>query len=209
LLPYDNANLFLNNIDTHDGPLASWTAWVAPRTLKPADAAREVGMSEATLREANRIPAGMLIKSGSTLLVKRSGPDGDDVPEGVADTATIAFAPVAPTLRRISFKVGRKGDSVAAVARRYGTSPAQVAQWNDVGVQSRFKAGETVVVMVPPRKKRTVAAKPSGAKTAAAKPAAGKKAVAKKPTASKKTAAKPAPAKTTASQKSGVSVAKQ
>ncbi len=208
LLPYDNANRFLNHIDTHEGPLASWTAWVAPRTLKPADAAREVGMSEAALREANRIPNGMLIKSGSTLLVQRSGPGSGDVPEGIADTATIAFAPVAPALRRVSFKVGRKGDSVAAVARRYGTSPAQVAQWNDVGVQSRFKAGETVVVMVPQRKKRTVAAKPPGAKTAAAKPSTGKKAVAKKPAASK-TAAKPAPAKAAAAAKSGVNVAKQ
>jgi membrane-bound lytic murein transglycosylase D len=164
-------------------------------------------MSETALREANRIPSGMLIKSGSTLLVQRSG-SGGDVSELVADTATIAFAPAAPALRRVSFKVGRKGDSVAAVARRYGTSAAQVAQWNDVGVQSRFRAGETVVVMVPPRKKRTVAAKPPGAKTAAAKPASGKKAVAKKPTASK-TAAKPAPAKTVAAPRSGISVARQ
>jgi membrane-bound lytic murein transglycosylase D len=208
LLPYDNANRFLNNIDTHEGPLATWTAWVAPRTLKPADAAREVGMSEAALREANRIPNGMLIKSGSTLLVQRSGPGIGDVPEGIADTATIAFAPATPALRRVSFKVGRKGDSVVAVARRYGTSPAQVAQWNDVGVQSRFKAGETVVVMVPPRKKRTVAAKPPGAKTAAAKSSAGKKAVAKKPSTSK-TAAKPAPAKAATGPKSGVNVARQ
>jgi membrane-bound lytic murein transglycosylase D len=189
LLPYDNANRFLQNIDTHRGALASWTAWVAPRTLKPADAAREVGMSEAALRDANRIPSGMLIKSGSTLLVQRSGVGGADVPEGLADSATIAFAPAAPALRRVSFKVGRKGDSVTAVARRYGTSPSQVAQWNDVGVQSRFKAGETVVVMMPQRKKHT----------AAARPAAGKNAVAKKPTA----------AKTAAAQRSGVKVAKQ
>jgi membrane-bound lytic murein transglycosylase D len=202
LLPYDNANRFLRNIDTHNGALASWTAWVAPRTLKPADAAREVGMSEAALREANRIPAGMLIKSGSTLLVQRSGAGGADVPERLADSATIAFAPAAPALQRVSFKVGRKGDSVAAVARRYGTSPAQVAQWNDVGVKSRFKAGETVVVMVAPRKSRT----------AAAKPAAGKTTVAKKPSAPKtaaKTASRPAPATAATAQRNGVRVAKQ
>jgi len=121
----------------------------------------------------------------------------------VADTASIAFAPAAPALRRVSFKVGSKGDSVKAVARRYGTSPAQVAQWNDVGVQSRFKAGETVVVMVPPRKKRNVAAKPTTTKTAAAKPAAGKKTAATKSTPSK-TAAKPAPVKVAAGQRSSV-----
>ena len=50
LLPYDHANRFLRELDHHSGPLASWTAWVAPRTLKPADAARLIGMSEARLR---------------------------------------------------------------------------------------------------------------------------------------------------------------
>jgi membrane-bound lytic murein transglycosylase D len=175
LLPYDNANQFLHNIDRHQGPLASWTAWVVPRTLKPADAAREVGMTEAALREANRIPKGMLVKGGSTLLVQRSGAVAADVPERVADGASIAFAPAQPALRRVSFKVGKKGDSVAAVARRYRTTPAQVAQWNDVGVGSRFKAGETVVVMVPPRKKRAVAAqRPASAKATAGAKAAPK-----------------------------------
>ena len=28
----------------HRGPLATWTAWVAPKTLKPAEAARLVGL---------------------------------------------------------------------------------------------------------------------------------------------------------------------
>jgi len=181
LLPYDNANQFVRSIDSHSGPLASWTAWVAPRTLKTADAAREVGMAEAQLREANRIPPGMLVKRGSTLLVLRAGHSTVDVPEGVADGAMIAFASATAPLRRISFKAGRKGDSVDAVARRYGTSPAQVAQWNDVGVKSRFKAGESVVVMVAPRSKRVASARPTGIA---------------KPGASKATAAKPAAAKT-------------
>ena len=30
--------------------LASWTAWVAPAAMKPADAAKRVGMTEAELR---------------------------------------------------------------------------------------------------------------------------------------------------------------
>ena len=56
LLPYDNANLFVRNFSGHRGPLASWTAWVAPTTLRPADAAKRVGMTEAQLREVNRHP---------------------------------------------------------------------------------------------------------------------------------------------------------
>ncbi|MEN9626887.1 MAG: hypothetical protein RJA10_113, partial [Pseudomonadota bacterium] len=77
LLPYDNANRFVRGLDAHQGPLASWTAWVAPRTLKPAEAARHVGMSEEELRSVNRIPAHMLVKVGSTLLVPRGAQHAD------------------------------------------------------------------------------------------------------------------------------------
>ena len=57
LLPYDNANRFLHGLAAHRGATASWTAWVVPRTLKPAEAAKEVGISEAALREVGRLLA--------------------------------------------------------------------------------------------------------------------------------------------------------
>jgi membrane-bound lytic murein transglycosylase D len=47
LLTYDAANRFVRELDLLRRPLSSWTAWVAPRTLKPAEAAKAVGMSEA------------------------------------------------------------------------------------------------------------------------------------------------------------------
>lgn len=169
LLPYDNANEFLRRMEAHRGPLATWTAWVAPRTLKPADAAREVGMSEANLREVNRIPARMLVKVGSTLLVPRAAHAMNNVAEHVAENAMIAFAPEPRPLRKVSFKTGRKGDTVAAVARRYKLSPQQVAGWNDVSVNASFKAGQTVVVMLPAQaaaKATRVAAAPAKATAA-------------------------------------------
>lgn len=30
LLPWDNALIFQRNLQSHTGPLASWTAWVVP-----------------------------------------------------------------------------------------------------------------------------------------------------------------------------------
>jgi membrane-bound lytic murein transglycosylase D len=35
------------------------------------------------------------------------------------------------------------------VARRYGVSAEQVAQWNDVSAGALFKAGQTIVVYTP------------------------------------------------------------
>jgi membrane-bound lytic murein transglycosylase D len=159
LLPYDNASIFVNNLARHPGPLASWTAWVAPKTLKAADAARQVGMNEAELRAVNHIPPRMLVKAGSTLLVPRAASRESDVSEHIAHNATMQLAPDAPALRRLVLKAGPKGDSVAAVAKRYGVSTAQVAQWNKVTNIARFAAGARVVVFVPNRKSTTRSAK--------------------------------------------------
>ena len=147
LLPYDNANRFVRELPRHRGPLASWTAWVAPKTLRPADAAKQVGMSEAQLREVNHIPPRMLVKAGSTLLVPRGAHRQADVSSQVADNAMMALAPDAPPLRKLSLRAGRK-DSVASVASRYRVSASQVAQWNSVGAGASFKPGQTIVVFV-------------------------------------------------------------
>jgi len=148
LLPYDNANLFVRNLQNHRGPLASLTAWVVPRTMRPADAAREVGMNEGSLRELNHIPPKMLVKAGSTLLVPRSEQRAQDVSESLADNAMMALAPDVPPLRRINFKAGKR-DTVASVASRYKVTPQQVAQWNRVGTKASFTRGQALTVYVP------------------------------------------------------------
>ena len=147
LLPYDNANHFVRQLPLHRGPLASWTAWVVPKTVRPAEAAKEVGMSEAELREVNRIPPRMLVKAGSTLLVPRGERRQSDVSAEIADNAMMTLAPDAPPLRKVSLKAGRK-DSVAGVAKRYRVSPGQVAEWNSTSAGASFKPGQTVIVYV-------------------------------------------------------------
>ncbi|WP_036251676.1 transglycosylase SLT domain-containing protein, partial [Methylibium sp. T29] len=151
LLPYDNANEFVRALPGYQGPLASWTAWVVPTTMKPADAAKRVGMSEAELREANRIPPRMLVRAGSTLMVPRHPHRHlDDVSERVADNATMLLAPDAPALRRTTVKA-RKNDSVASIAARYRLSAASVADWNKVAAGAHFKTGQAVVLYLPGR----------------------------------------------------------
>ena len=151
LLPYDNAHRFAENLALHRGPMASWTAWVAPHTMQPLAAAKLVGLSEKRLREINRIPPRMLVRKGSTLLVPRSAAVTRDVSEQVANSAVLQLSPQARPARRVTLKAGKSGDSVAAVARRYGLSAAAVARWNGVDTKARFKAGSTIVVMLPPR----------------------------------------------------------
>ena len=150
LLPYDNANRFIHRLAKHQGPLASWTAWPVPRTLKPAEAAKLTGMSEAQLRAINRIPPLMLVKAGSTLLVPRAAHTTHDVAEHVAEHATMTLSPESRPLRRVVFKAGRQGETVASLARRYRVTPARVAEWNQTSPQARFKPGQAIVLMLPP-----------------------------------------------------------
>ena len=168
LLPYDHANRFIRELPLVRGPLASWTAWVAPRTLRPAEAARLVGMPEAQLREVNHIPARMLVKVGSTLLVPRDAHATVDVAEHLAHHAALALTPEGRAQRRMTFKAGKQGDSVAAVAKRYRVSPALVAQWNGVATSARFKPGQAVMVMLaaaPAKATVRTAARGSAAKS--------------------------------------------
>jgi membrane-bound lytic murein transglycosylase D len=152
LLPYDNANRFIVALAAYPGPLASWTAWVAPRTLKAQEAARHVGMTEEELREVNHIPARMMVKAGSTLLVPRSAHHENDVAVQVADTATISLTPEALPQRRLQVKVRKGGETVSALAKRHGMTPAALAAANGVPVATRFKAGQLVTVLLPNRK---------------------------------------------------------
>ena len=153
LLPYDNANQFVRELPLHRGRLASWTAWTAPKTLRPADVAKQVGMSEAHLREVNRIPPRMLVKAGSTLLVPRGEHRLADVSSEIADNAMMTLAPDAPALRRTSLRAGKR-DTVASVAKRYRVSAVQLAQWNNIAPSSSFKPGQAIVVYVAAKGKR-------------------------------------------------------
>jgi len=154
LLPYDNASAFIRKLAEHRTPLASWTAWVVPKTLRPSEVAKQVGMSEAALCDVNRIPPRMLVKAGSTLLVPRSERRSADVTEHVADNAMIQLSPDVPPLRRVVLKAG-KADTVATIARRYRVGAAQVASWNSVSATARFKPGTKIVVYQPKRTSAT------------------------------------------------------
>jgi membrane-bound lytic murein transglycosylase D len=160
LLPYDNANRFVRELPLHRGPLATWTAWQAPKTMKPVEAARAVGMNEEQFREVNRIPARVLIKAGSTLLVPRGNALLADVSSDVADNAAMMLVADGPTLRKTSLKAGHH-DSVASIATRYRVSAAQVAEWNSVSAGAKFAPGQTVIVYVAAKGRKPATAAPT------------------------------------------------
>lgn len=148
LLPWDNAEVFQGNLESYaGGRLASWTVWVAPTTMRPADAAKRVGMSEADFRSVNAIPPKVVIKAGSSLLVPRTDAMKQDVAVTVADNGQLSLAPEV-VLKRSTVRAG-KGESVVSIARKYRVNADQVAQWNKVATSASFKVGQQVVVFLP------------------------------------------------------------
>jgi len=185
LLPWDNAEIFQSNMESYSGGrLATWTVWIAPVTMHPSEAAKRVGMSEAELRQVNAIPAKVVIRAGSSLLVHRPSRMELDVSVKVADNGQLSLAPEV-VLKRTVVRAG-KVDSVRSMARKYKVNPDQLAQWNKVPVSANFKPSQQVVLMLAAsalRGNSKMASKTTSKttmKAAAVKPAK-KLALAKKP----------------------------
>jgi len=193
LLPWDNAVIFQRNLQLHEGPLASWTAWVVPTTMTVAQAAKHVGVSEAELRKANAIPPRMRLRAGSSLIVPRNGKLDRDVPAHVADNGMLSLQPEVTT-RRVVVKA-RKGETVSRLASRYGLSAASVAEWNRLSAGSTLKTGQRVTLHLPQRAKGTTSARSTKAvkpRATSSKTASTKKATIKKSSTAKTPTKKPA-----------------
>ncbi len=150
LLPWDNAERFIRNLAGYSGePLATWTAWIAPVTMNCAQAAKRAGMSEAEFRSVNQIPPRMLIRAGSTLVVRRFAGVETDVTEHIADNGHLSLAPDV-VLKKIMVRAGKK-ETVASLAQRFRVSRQSVAEWNKVEQAAAFKPGQSVMLYLPVR----------------------------------------------------------
>lgn len=145
LLPYDNANAFEQAVSDYTGQLSTWTTYVVHATSTPYQIARKLHLAEATLRDVNDIPPRRLVRAGSTLLVPRPAHDDRDVSKHTVENAVLALAPDVPPGRRQRLIAGPY-DTPRTVARRYGLSPLEVARWNHIAENGRFRPHSIIVV---------------------------------------------------------------
>jgi membrane-bound lytic murein transglycosylase D len=160
LLPWDNAAIFQRNLEAYSGGrLASWTVWLAPTTLKTAEVAKRVGMTEDALRALNNIPPRVVIKAGSSLLVPRTSHLETDVGVHVADNGQMSLGPDI-VLKRTVIKAGKK-DTVASLALRYGINASSLAEWNKTTPAASFKPGQAVTLFLAAAPRALVKNKPA------------------------------------------------
>lgn len=148
LLPFDNAERFQYNLNTYRGGLSTWTAISVDSRERVESLAARLNVDADTLREINRIPKGMRLKAGSTVMIPRTDRHDQDISASLVDTAMLAVEPDVPDARRVVVKAGRK-DTVSSVAHRYGVSVRQVQSWNKLS-GSKLVAGQSLVLMVRP-----------------------------------------------------------
>ncbi|ACC70060.1 transglycosylase SLT domain-containing protein [Paraburkholderia phymatum] len=147
LLPFDNASAFERNLKSYSGSLSSWTTYTVTERSRPAAIAEKIGVDADTLMAVNKIPAGMRLKPGSTIVVPRADDDDEDISADVAESATLAMEPDVPDTRKMLIRVRRK-QSMAVLADRYDVSIGQLKAWNRTR-RDVVMPGQVVVLHVP------------------------------------------------------------
>src|SRR3984957_13004429 len=147
LLPFDNASSFQKNLKSYSGALSSWTTYTVNERATPAVIAQKIGVDADTLMSVNRIPAGMRLKAGSTIVVPRSDDDDEDISADVAESAMLAVEPDVPDTRKMLIRV-RRAQTMSTFADRYNVSVGQVKGWNRTHRDS-VMPGQLIVLHVP------------------------------------------------------------
>jgi membrane-bound lytic murein transglycosylase D len=147
LLPFDNASAFERNLKGYSGSLSSWTTYTVTERSTPAAIAQKIGVEPDTLMEVNKIPVGMRLKPGSTIVVPRGGDDDEDISADVAESAVLAMEPDVPDTRKMLIRV-RRNQPMAALAVRYDVSVGQLKAWNRTH-RDQVTRGQVIVLHVP------------------------------------------------------------
>ena len=119
LLPFGHAELFQENLKNYNEPLSTWTAVSVSATESADQLAKRLGVSAAVLREVNAIPPGMRVRAGSTVLIPKPSTKLTDVPEHLAENATLKLVKPAPV---------KKTATAGTAAKKSDPTPAKKAQ---------------------------------------------------------------------------------
>jgi len=181
LLPADRADTFRSNLAAFEAtgqPLASWTAHVLKPGETLAQVAKKADISEAKLREANRIPPRYRLAPGSIVLVPRDETMEDDIAARHV-SASFALVPESANMRQITYKV-RPGETLHSVARRWNVQPDEITAWNNLRSPNLFRGQRlTLTVARAPATKRAARGVVRPTATRAAAKSAGKPTTAK------------------------------
>jgi membrane-bound lytic murein transglycosylase D len=158
LLPYDKAELFAAKLELTDQPMVTWQAYRTRPGETLAQVAARFNLPLETLRTVNGLGARSAVPAGHALLVPSQAPSDATA----ATLQNVVFTAVPTASRTVYHKVG-KGESLAAIASRYGVSQQDIRSWNH-GIGNTLVAGQKLRIVSDTG---ASASRPSRKKTAA------------------------------------------
>jgi membrane-bound lytic murein transglycosylase D len=188
LLPIDRAELFAAKLELSDQPLVSWQAYRVHKGETLAQVATKFSLPVETLRAVNGVGAKAKLPDGHTLLVPSQRPTAQD--EAALGNAVFTTVPQG---RTFYYRVQR-GDTLPAIAGRYGVTAQDIRGWNALATTS-VKAGQQLRITSDQAPNAKVAKRASGKTVVATrtKAAPAAKSASKKGRATAKVAAPRAP----------------
>lgn len=181
VIPTEKVDTFMANLESHensDQPLSSWQAYTFRAGDKLEQLAPRFGMTVANLKAINGIKGRIKVTPGYTLLVPMR--DGA-TPATPSDMAALAAQPRLPDAdptpaASAGNHTVRRGETLLSVAKRYGTSVAELKRINRLR-GDRVAPGTKLALAAPAAKSEAK----TKAKTAAPAPLVAKASSTAKP----------------------------
>jgi len=132
-LPADRLDAFLEAVERHGKASRAFATW-QPQTLQPGETiesiARRAGITTAELLEANDLRRGQRILAGTRILAPQRSVEDETRLEGFEGPRVYELVEQPAAWHRMM-----RGETLSAVARRYGTTVARLRSWNRVGAK--------------------------------------------------------------------------
>ena len=155
LLPVWAAERFVDNLANYDKPLTNWQTYNAKRGERMDNIAQKFGMNVSQLRDVNSLPASNKLRNSQAMLVpavyngeplsnadeiKSDSINASEMENNNAIDQSSEIEPIAT--RSITHKV-KKGETLQALANKYGTSTKALMKINSLK-STQLKAGKTL-----------------------------------------------------------------
>ncbi|MEO8484990.1 MAG: transglycosylase SLT domain-containing protein [Betaproteobacteria bacterium] len=139
LLPIDRAEVFAAKLELSQHPLVTWQAYRVRPGETVAQIAAKFALQVETLRTVNGLGNRSSLPAGHALLVPAQRPS-DETVDSVVNTV---FTTV-PSGRTFYHTV-RRGETMSAIARRYGVAADDLRRWNGL-TQNAVRSGQRLRV---------------------------------------------------------------